>query len=190
MSTSAHAVRIIDHSDRIERLLQPFKDQLRDDYQAYRGHVYRVVTYAMHFLDQDEAARATIETAFVYHDIGLWTDHKLAYLEPSEEIALRDNESLGHGLDPGTLRNIIHWHHKVTPYRGPDERLVEAARRADWIDATSGMRRMGLSKEQVRRVEEAIPNYGFADVLQRLAGDLGGNRLAGNLTVLRTVFKW
>lgn len=39
-------------------------------------------------------------------------------------------------------------------------------------------------------VQTAIPNYDFGAVLQRLAGDLGGNKVSGNLRVLRHVFKW
>ncbi|MEO0587826.1 MAG: phosphohydrolase [Planctomycetota bacterium] len=183
-------IEVVAESERIDRLLEPFRAALGDDYAAYRGHVYRVVTYAMHFLGGDESERALIETAFVYHDVGLWTEHELAYLEPSEARAVADNEAQGWGLDGEALRAIIHWHHKVTRYRGPHERVVEAARRADWIDATGGWRRMGLSWSQVAAVESAIPNYGFGGVLQRLAGVLGGNRVAGNLRVLRRVFKF
>ncbi len=183
-------ITIIDHSDRIEALFAPYKDIIGKDYDAYRGHVYRILTYAMHFLDGDEAARPLVETAFVYHDIALWTENELAYLEPSEEYALRDNEKHGWGLDPEELRAAIHWHHKVLPYRGPHQRVVDAVRRADWIDATDGKIRKGLSKAQVAKVQNAIPNYDFGAVLQRLAGDLGGNKVRGNLRVHRHVFKW
>lgn len=183
-------IRIIDHSDRIEALFEPLKATIGVDYQAYRGHVYRVCTYAMHFLDGDEAARPLVETALVYHDIGLWSDQNLAYLEPSIVMALSDNALQGWELDPDALRRAIRYHHKVFSYRGPHARVVEAVRKADWIDATGGMLRKGLTRAQVKAVEDAIPNYGFGDVLQRIAGDLGGNRLFGNLTVLRRVFKW
>lgn len=182
-------VQIIDHSRRVEALFEPFKDVLGADYPAYRGHVYRIITYAMHFLDGQEQHRPIVETAFVYHDIGLWTDRNLAYLEPSETRALADNEKLGWGFDPQLLRDIIHWHHKVFPYSGPNADVINACRKADWIDATGGMMRKGLSKEQVRTVEAAIPSYGFSDVLQRLASDLGGNAFSGNMKVLRRVFK-
>ncbi|WP_170421504.1 phosphohydrolase [Ruegeria arenilitoris] len=183
-------IKIIDHSDRVERLFEPYREALGDDYLAYRGHVYRVITFAMHFLDGDEEARPMVETALVYHDIGLWTEHDLAYLEPSEAHALADNEKFGWGLDPQLLKDAIHWHHKVFPYRGLNQRIVEAIRKADWIDATEGKIRKGLTKAQVKAVQDAIPSYGFAEVLQRLAGDLGGNKLSGNLRVLRRVFKW
>lgn len=183
------AIQIIDHSERVERLFEPYQDVLGDDYKAYRGHVYRVITYAMHFLGGDDTHRALVETAFVYHDIGLWTKHDLAYLEPSEELALSDNAEKGWGLDPELLRNVIHWHHKVTPYRGPHADVVNACRKGDWIDATGGKVRKGLSRDQVAQVEAAIPSYGFADVLQRLAKDLGGSAFKGNMRVLSHVFK-
>ena len=183
-------IEIIAHSDRVEQLLAPYRDVIGDDYPAYRGHVYRVITYAMHFLDGDKDARPFVETAFVYHDIGLWSANELAYLEPSEELALADNERHQWGFDPKLLRNAIHWHHKVFPYRGPGSRIVEAVRKGDWIDATDGKIRKGLTKAQVNAVQTAIPNYDFGAVLQRLAGDLGGNKVSGNLRVLRHVFKW
>lgn len=183
-------IKIIDHSDRVESLFAPYRDIIGADYRAYRGHVYRVITYAMHFLEGDEDARPLIETALVYHDIGLWTENELAYLEPSEEHALADNEKFGWGLDPQLLRDAIHWHHKFFPYHGANQRIVEAVRKGDWIDATDGKIRKGLSKTQVKAVQDAIPNYDFGNVLQRLAGDLGGNKLSGNLRVLRHVFKW
>ncbi|MEM7508152.1 MAG: phosphohydrolase [Pseudomonadota bacterium] len=183
-------ITIIDSSARVETLFAPYRETIGADFPAYRGHVYRVITFAMHFLDGDEAVRPLIETAFVYHDLALWTDNELAYLELSESLALADNEKHGWGLDPQMLRDAIHWHHKVFPYRGPNQRIVEAVRKADWIDATDGKIRKGLSRDQIKRVQDAIPNYDFGAALQRLAGDLGGNRISGNLRVLRRVFKW
>lgn len=184
------ALAIVDHSDRVERLFLPYKDVIGKDYLAYRGHVYRTITYAMHFLRQRDEHRALVETALVYHDIGLWTDRELAYLEPSEALALRDNSERGFGLDPVLLRAAIHWHHKVLPYVGSGAEVVNAVRKADWIEASQGLIRKGLSREQVAKVQTAIPDYGFPDVLQRLAADLGGSKLRGNLRVLRRVFKW
>lgn len=147
----------------------------------------------MHFLRADERHRPLVETAFAYHDIALWTDRELAYLEPSEVLALRDNATEAWGLDPDLLQDAIHWHHKITPYRGPGAEVVNAIRKADWIDASGGLLRQGLSRElsreQAAAVEAAIPSHGFGGVLQRLALELGGSTLRGNLRVLRRVFK-
>jgi len=183
------SIKIISYSENVENLLARYKDDMGADYESYRGHVYQTITYAMHFLDNDETLQPLIEAVFVYHDIGLWTDDELAYLEPSEEVALKDNQELELGLDPDLLKAAIHWHHKVTPYNGTNARIIEAVRKADWIAATGGKLRKGLSKAQVQAVISAIPDHGFADVLQRLAKDLGGSAIKGNLKVLKTVFK-
>ena len=182
-------ITIIDHSDRIEEILDTFKTDIGDDFAAYRGHVYRVLTYASHFLGGETEHRDVIDTALAYHDIALWSDDELAYLEPSEQRAVAANARHAWGLDDRLLVDIIHWHHKVRPWSGPDERIVNACRKADWIDASGGKLRKGLSKAQVSEVETAIPNHDFGNVLQRLAKDLGGNAVTGNLKVLRRVFK-
>jgi hypothetical protein len=69
---------------RVEELFAPYRILLGDDFDGYRNHAYRCITYAMHFLDNATEYEQIVETAFVYHDIGLWTDQELAYLEPGQ----------------------------------------------------------------------------------------------------------
>ncbi len=106
-----------------------------------------------------------MEATFVHHDIGLWTDRELAYLEPSEAVALADNKKFGLELDPDLLRGAIHWHHKIFPYTGTHREIIEACRKADWIDASKGILRKGISKAAIAEVEAAFPNLGFHDAL-------------------------
>ncbi len=174
----------------VEELLGRYKEVIGKDFPSYRNHVYRTISYAMHFLDYDAEVEPFIETAFVYHDIGLWTDKELAYLEPSEAVALADNEKYGWGFDPNALRGAIHWHHKIFPYKGADARIIEACRKADWIDVSKGMIRKGVSKELITEVEAAFPNLGFQDTLLRLAKDYGGSILVGGIKVTRGIVKW
>lgn len=175
---------------RVEMLFSRYQEIIGNDYMGYRNHVYRTITYAMHFLNNAEEYEQIIETAFVYHDIGLWTDNELAYLEPSEAVALADNEQCEWGLDPELLRGAIHWHHKITPYTGPHAKVIEACRKADWIDASKGMVRKGLSKESIAKVEAAFPNHGFHDTLLRLAKDYGGSTFVGGIKVTKGIVKW
>ena len=182
-------IAIVESSPRVEALLAPYQEAIGSDLPGYRNHVYRVLSYAMHFLAQDDSARAAVETALVYHDIGLWTAHELAYLEPSEARAREDAVEQGWDVDIELVVRAIHWHHKVTAYRGPDAAIVDAVRRADWIDATQGRLRKGLGRREIAAVEEALPNLGFHDALQRLAVELGGSAVRGNLRVIRRVFK-
>lgn len=184
------AIKIKGQRARVEELLARYKNVIGEDFPGYRNHVYRTITYAMHFLDDDPGLEPLVETAFVYHDIGLWTDHELAYLEPSETIALTDNEKFGWGLDADALRGAIHWHHKISPYKGPYEDVIEACRKADWIDVSKGTIRKGLSKAAVKEVEAAFPNLGFHDTLLRLAKDYGGSTLIGGVKVTRGIVKW
>ena len=183
---------IVIQADRphVEALFAPYAEMIGRDFLGYRNHVYRTVTYAMHFLNQDASYERLVETAMVYHDIGLWSDHALAYLEPSEALAVADNEKHDWGLDPEALTAIIHWHHKVFPYRGRDETVVEACRKADWVDASLGWCRKGLSRQTVAAVEAAFPNHGFHQSLVRLAKDYGGSLWIGGFKVAWGIMKW
>ncbi|MCA0975016.1 hypothetical protein LCL99_11090 [Halomonas denitrificans] len=175
---------------RVEELLARYESIIGKDFSGYRNHVYRTITYAMHLLEHELRYEPLVETAFVYHDLGLWTDHELAYLEPSEALALADNDKYGWGIDPDALRGAIHWHHKILPYKGHHEQVIEACRKADWIDVSKGMLRKGISKTAVREVEAAFPNLGFHNTLLRLAKDYGGSLLAGGIKVTRGIVKW
>lgn len=180
----------ITSSERVDALLSPYREAIGADFPGYRNHVLRVLSYAMHFLGAADARRQLVETALAYHDLGLWTAGDLAYLEPSETLALQDNAAHGWGLDPDILKACIHWHHKLFPYRGPDADVVNAVRRADWIDATQGKVRHGVPRDQIAIVEAAIPTEGFHETLSRLAGDLnGGKTIGGMLKVIRRVYK-
>ena len=174
----------------VEELFAQYETVIGNDFPGYRNHVYRTITYAMHFLDNAPAHERLVETVFVYHDIGLWTDHELAYLEPSEAAALTDNEKFGWGLDPEVLRGAIHWHHKIFPYTGPHRQVIESCRKADWIDASKGTLRKGMSKAAIKEVEAAFPNLGFHDTLLRLAKDYGGSTLVGGAKVTMGIVKW
>ncbi len=101
-----------------------------------------------------------------------------------------DNEKYGWGLEIELLRGIIHWHHKVFRYRGPHERVIEACRKADWIDAAKGWIRRGMSRSNVAAVEVAFANCGFHQALLRLARDYGGSTLVGGIQVTRGILKW
>lgn len=182
-------ITTITHSDRVETLLERYRDAIGDDYAGYRGHIYRVLSYALHFLRGDETKRATIETALVYHDIGLWSDRAIAYLEPSVERALADNETEAWGLDPALLRDIIYWHHKVTPFVGDHAEVVNAVRKADWIDASAGLVKMGMPKACIAQVSQEIPHEGFYDTLRRIGPELTGSTLKA-LGGLMRVYKF
>lgn len=189
MAKISDQIDIIKHSDHVEALLSAYKPMIGDDYEGYRGHIYRVLTYTMHFLGGDPTHRKMIETALVYHDLGLWTDQELAYLEPSIVLAKKDNQNHGWGLDEALLHNLIFWHHKITAYKGPYAELINALRKADWIDASQGRLRKGMPKICIKQTEKAIPNAGFHKTLERLGPELTNNRKLKMLSKFLRVFK-
>jgi hypothetical protein len=183
-------IAIVDHDQTVERFIGVVADALGDDLPAYRNHIYRVLTHALHFLGDDARGREHIAFALVFHDVGLWTDRELAYLDPSERVAEGVRRREAPHLDGALVHNIIHWHHKLTRFSGPDDSIVNAARKADWIDASQGAVRHGVGKDQIARVNTAIPVLGFPDILMRLAADLnGGHKLGGLWRVVTRVYK-
>jgi hypothetical protein len=183
-------IAVIDHDDIVERELAPLRERIGADFSGYRNHVYRVLTYAMHFLDGETRWRPSIAFALAHHDVGLWTDRTLAYLEPSERHAELARQAREPELDAQLVRDLIHWHHKVTPFRGPNADVVNAVRKADWIDASGGRMSKGLSRRQIVTVMTALPPLGFHETLVRLPGELNHGRTLGGLAqMLAHVFK-
>lgn len=183
-------IQIITHSERIETLLTPFKDVIGDDFEGYRNHLYRVLTYTLHFLEGDEQHREVIETALVYHDISLWADKALAYVAPSSQRALEANQNNHWGHDPQLLHDLIFYHHKIFPFKGPNAKVVNAFRKADWIDATQGVIKKGMLVPHIEQVKAALPAVGFYDTLMRLGPELSGGNFFKMIKDFLQVYKW
>ena len=56
---------------------------------------------------------------------------------------------------------MILWHHKITPYRGRADWLVEPFRRADWVDVTRGVLTFGTPRTLVAELYATWPDAGF-----------------------------
>lgn len=167
-------IEVIKSSDVIEGLLAEFKEVVGEDYDGYRGHLYRVLSYTNYYLKGVTSYRKVIETALVYHDIGLWTDGELSYLEPSTDRAVKRFGNEFTEEETTLMINIIMQHHKFLPFSGPHEDIVNAVRKADWIDASHGILKKGISETNVRKVESSIPNAGFHKTLANFGPKLHG----------------
>lgn len=162
---------IITRQPRIEQILQPWSEQIGADYAGYRGHVYRMFNccLALHDCNAEDIDKLAIAAAF--HDIGLWTDATVDYLEPSARQAQRwlQANQLAHGSDE--IIEMIVQHHKVRPYRDHAGPLVELFRRGDLVDFSLGLIRFGLPVSYLFRLQRAIPNAGFHRFLLKGARD-------------------
>jgi hypothetical protein len=143
----------------IEDVLNDHATLLQDDFLAYRNHVYRVVNLCVTFVGQSELEK--IAVAAVFHDLGIWTNGTFDYIAPS--IALAHEYLIARACEDWTaeIEQMIADHHKITPSSSDPDSLVEAFRRADWIDVTRGLRRFGIPRRFVTSLFATWPDAGF-----------------------------
>lgn len=190
-SLKQRAIRIITNSDVVEQHLNRYKEIIGADFDGYRNHIYRVMTYANHFLNNDQSQADVIGTALVYHDIGLWTAGTLAYLEPGVEVAHKECALIYTPEQLELQDAIIVNHHKVWPFKGGrNARVVEAVRKADWIDASNGIFNKGMARSHIAEVKAAIPAAGFYQTLADFGPRLHGSNVYKILSEIIQIYKW
>jgi len=152
----------------IDDLLNEHAIALRQDFVGYRNHVYRVVNLCVAIVGPRELEK--IAVAAVFHDLGIWTNGTFDYIAPS--IALAHEHLTAHAREAwaGEIEEMIAEHHKITPTADPGS-LVEAFRRADWIDVTRGLRAFGVPRPFIARLFATWPSAGFHWRLVTLALD-------------------
>jgi hypothetical protein len=153
---------LITQDDTIDAILDPYRGALGPSlYAGYRSHAYRMVNYARALTapEPDRDERLAVMAAF--HDLPFCLEGTLDYLGPAADLADAWLEAHGRAAWRDEIRRMIAHHHKIRPYRGPSAPLVEATRKADWIDVTFGALRFGLARSYVREVAAAFPLDGF-----------------------------
>ena len=184
--------------------LAKFTDAMGDEMDAYRNHCLRVLSFAVAHLGGVKMVSSksvdVMALALAYHDLGLWSDGALDYLEPSArqlEASTRDNgedEDIFDINDIATARAIITEHHKLTDYHSHDDKginanLVNAIRKGDWADFTIGIIRFGLPAGFVESAYTKIPEANFHMILTTMGGRLSPDSLINQLAILN-IFKW
>lgn len=190
---------ILEHNADLDDELFSLATKLGADFAAYRNHCLRVLTFTQYFLPKDVLkeipdAMELAAVALAYHDVALWTDKKLAYLDPSVaqmERALEGGKYTEQQM--AIMKDIILQHHKITPFesnRGSAaDAIVNAVRKADWADATMGLVRFGLPAALLEAAYDKIPEGGFHMILLGLGPRLSPGDLKGQLDIL-SIFKW
>jgi hypothetical protein len=149
-------------------ILSEYEADIGADLNAYRNHCLRVYNLAVIIsqrrepLHESPAARRNeiFQIATAFHDIGLWTDDTVAYLEPSEKRAAAWLMAHGRAEDVELVTAMIEEHHKVTSYTGPP--LVKDFMQADWNDVLLGALALGgVSRGEIKGLQARFPNAGF-----------------------------
>jgi hypothetical protein len=143
----------------IEGVLNDHARVLQNDFAAYRNHVYRIVNLCVALAGRRELEK--IAVAAVFHDLGIWTNRTFDYIAPS--IGLAQDYLRSHAREDWSaeIERMISDHHKITRSTADPSSLVEAFRRADWIDVTRGLRGFGIPRPFVARLFAACPDAGF-----------------------------
>ena len=159
MEASAGYDALLTRIPTIDDVLNDHATALRDDFLAYRNHVYRIVNLCVAFAGRSELEK--IAVAAVFHDLGIWTNGTFDYIAPS--IALAHDYLVARAREDWTaeIERMIADHHKITPSTADPDSLVEAFRRADWIDVTRGLRGFGIPRPFVARLFATWPDAGF-----------------------------
>ncbi len=144
----------------IDNLLLQCKPVMGNDFDKYRNHVYRVFLNCI-LLDSNKNNEDKYAIAAVFHDIGIWTDHTIDYLDPSIHQAKIYLEQKGMQHWTAEIILMIQWHHKISKYKGDYNETVETFRKADWIDVSLGLLRFGVDNQTLKNNRRLLPNLGF-----------------------------
>jgi hypothetical protein len=144
----------------IDEVLGDHASDLRHDFTGYRNHVYRVVNLCTAIVgDRGDLEKVAVAAAF--HDLGIWTNKTFDYIPPSMALAREYLTARGQADWIAEIERMIADHHKITPSTSGPDSLVEAFRRADWIDVTRGLRGFGIPRPFIARLFATWPDAGF-----------------------------
>jgi hypothetical protein len=129
-------------------------------WRGYRNHAQRVYIFARHLVEPQPDAEEKIAIAAAFHDLAVF--RTVNYL-------VLNNQALEIWLDsyqkPGWYREIalaMSLHHSYRPHRGESAWLVEAIRRADWVECTAGRLHASIPADLVRQARRELPMGKFA----------------------------
>lgn len=153
----------------LEQLLLQQKSVIGSDFEGYRNHCHRMVSFCLALRPCSDEEQERIAIAACFHDIGLWTAKTLDYIAPSvlPAMAYLQSRDAEHCAEEVAL--MISEHHKLRAYTDPRYPLVEVFRQADLVDFSLGLFTFGLPRACIRQVKQLYPNEGFHRMLIRMA---------------------
>lgn len=152
----------------IDQILAEWRDVIGADYDAYRNHVQRMVAVCCALLACDAEAQEKLAIAGAFHDIGIWTENTLDYLDPSVVPARDYLQKRGLSQWEHEISLMITEHHRVRPVADKRFPLVELFRQGDLVDFSLGLFRFGLPKSTLAELKSSYPNVGFHKRLMQL----------------------
>lgn len=160
-------MELIQQHSVMEGFFKQWQPQLGKDYDRYRNHCYRVVNHCQQLMPLNREQLEQVMIAACFHDVGIWLDNTFDYLKPSQDRANNFLVREGKSQWSQAVCTMIMEHHKITAYEGENEQLIEAFRKADWIDVTMGALNFSLPRKTIREIHSAFPYLGFHTMLMQ-----------------------
>ena len=145
----------------VDSVLSKYARELGDSAAKYRNHVMRSLNY--YALLTAAPVPDDVALAWAVHDLGIWTAGTWDYIAPSAALATELAPGLGID-DSGRAESMVIGHHRVVPFSDPEH---EAFRRADLIDFSHGILRLGVGPKDLAETVKAFPYLGFHRFLAR-----------------------
>jgi hypothetical protein len=155
----------------IDNILEEYRDIMKEDFLGYRNHCQRVFAFYLYLLPEpyDPSVLQMSAIAVAFHDIGIWTDSTVDYIDPSRKVA-RDYlvyKHLNHWINEVDL--MIERHHQILQGELEDNSTSNVFRKADLADFSLGFVPNGVPVYIIRELQAAYPNEGFHTRLMQLA---------------------
>jgi hypothetical protein len=141
----------------LDELLDPHREGLGIGYWGYRAHCYRMVNWARFVTDPEPFRDEKLAIMTVLHDLPFFLTGDLDYLGKACDLATDCLKEIGQEGWTEEMHLMINNHHKVRSYTGKYPALVEACRKADWIDVSFTKLRYGIPRSLVVEVRATFP---------------------------------
>lgn len=153
--------KIITKHSLIDEIMDARRTIFGDAYPGVKNHAYHLLNFARCWIPESKDRDDKLAVCASFHDMAVFPDGNLDYLEPSVALAHAWLEETGHSAWKREIELMILWHHKIRSYSGESKEVVEPVRKADWIDVLLGTVRFGLDRSFVNEVWSALPVSGF-----------------------------
>lgn len=148
---------IVTEAPLIDEILDPHRKALGLAYLGYRNHCFRMLNIGRYLVPDEPHRDDRFAIMAAFHDLPFFLDGNLDYLDRASGWAGDYLAASGRAEWEPEIRLMIHNHHKVRPYTGPSGAMVEAMRKADWIDVTFTKVRFGISRRFIAELRATFP---------------------------------
>ena len=150
-------VDIVTESGLIDDILGPHQKGLGVGYIGYRNHCFRMLNVGRYLVPDAPHRDDRFAIMSAFHDLPFFLDGDLDYLGRASGWASDYLEAMGRSEWEPEMRLMIHNHHKVRPYTGEYAPMVDAMRKADWIDVTFTKVRFGIPRRFIAEMRATFP---------------------------------